>query len=60
MMQGGGGGGGNSANMWHPTHYHTFTYREPKNLVYPQQNQPAGVVQYPYYTVKGPDCFFLK
>ncbi len=34
-------------------------YRAPKNLVYPQPNQPAGVVVYPYYTVKGPDDFFL-
>jgi hypothetical protein len=45
---------------WAPTHYHTFEYRQPKNLVYPPANQPAAVVQYPYYTVKGPSCFFYK
>lgn len=54
------GGQSNMGNMWHPTHYHTFTYNPPQNLVYPQQNQPAAVVQYPYYTHKGPDDFFLK
>jgi hypothetical protein len=37
-----------------------YRYRAPKNLVYPAANQPAGVVVYPYYTVKGPDDFFLN
>ena len=27
-------------------------------LVYPPQNAPPAVVQYPYYTVKGPTDFF--
>ena len=27
-------------------------------LYYPDQNALPGMVQYPYYTVKGPDCFF--
>jgi len=45
---------------WGPTHYHTFEYRQPKNLLYPPANQPAAVVQYPYYTVRGPTDFFLK
>ena len=35
------------------THY----YAEPKCLQYPSAEGPA-VVQYPYYTLKGPDCFF--
>ena len=33
-------------------------YRVPKNLVYPPEGQMPGIVQYPYYTCKGPDCFF--
>jgi hypothetical protein len=37
-----------------------YRYKAPKNLVYPPANQPAGVVVYPYYTVKGPDDFFLN
>lgn len=41
-------------------HRHFYHYSAPNDLVYPQQNQPAAVVQYPYYTVKGPDDFFLK
>jgi hypothetical protein len=51
---------------WYPTHKTYFSYRppqgdgcHPQGLVYPQQNTPAPVVQYPYYTVKGPDDFFL-
>lgn len=41
-------------------HHHWYTYNEPKGLVYPQQNSPAAVVQYPYYTVRGPTDFFMK
>ena len=37
-----------------------YRYRAPKDLVYPPANQPAGVVVYPYYTLKGPDDFFLQ
>jgi hypothetical protein len=36
-------------------------YRVPKNLVYPPGGVDGafgGIVQYPYYTCKGPDCFF--
>ncbi len=40
-----------------PTHY-KFQYVVPQGLNYPPQNAMPGVVQYPYYTVKGPDCFF--
>jgi hypothetical protein len=35
-----------------------FQYVVPQGLNYPQPNAMPGVVQYPYYTVKGPDCFF--
>jgi hypothetical protein len=35
-----------------------FKYREPRDLVYPPPNAAPPVVQYPYYTCKGPDCFF--
>lgn len=43
-----------------PDHYHTYSYKWPKNLVYPQPVLPAGMVQYPYYTLKGPSDFFMK
>jgi hypothetical protein len=37
-------------------------YRVPRNLMYPPQDEipgvSSGIVQYPYYTCKGPDCFF--
>ncbi len=45
---------------WTPIHHQTYSYKPPKNLVYPPDNQPAGVVQYPYYTTKGPTDFFYK
>ena len=35
-------------------------YRVPCNLRYPPQGQQPGIVQYPYYTCKGPDCFFAE
>ena len=44
---------------WAPTHYYSFNYKVPDNLVYPNpMPTPAGLVMYPYYTHKGPDCFF--
>jgi len=51
---------GGVSTWWRPTHHHTYSYRPPKNLVYPPENQPAAIVQYPYYTVKGPTDFFYK
>jgi hypothetical protein len=45
---------------WKPTHKHFYTYDQPKNLVYPKKNTPPAVVQYPYYTAKGPTDFFYK
>ncbi len=47
-------------NFWTPKHHHTYDYRQPKDLVYPPQNQPAAAVVYPYYTLKGPSDFFMK
>ena len=47
-------------NFWTPTHHHTYDYRQPKDLLYPPQNQPAAAVVYPYYTLKGPSDFFMK
>lgn len=44
----------------HPNHRHWYSYEEPKGLVYPPANTPAAMVQYPYYTLKGPECFFMK
>lgn len=41
-----------------PPASHRFQYQVPQGLNYPQANAMPGVVQYPYYTVKGPDCFF--
>lgn len=43
-----------------PKHYHTYAYKWPKNLVYPPPVLPAGMVQYPYYTLRGPTDFFMK
>ncbi len=45
---------------WAPTHTYQHQYKIPRNLSYPDANTPAGVVVYPYYTHKGPDCFFAK
>ena len=47
-------------NFWTPTHHHTYDYKQPRDLVYPPQNQPAAAVVYPYYTLKGPSDFFMK
>jgi hypothetical protein len=43
-----------------PDHYQTYSYKWPKNLVYPPPVLPAGMVQYPYYTLRGPTDFFMK
>lgn len=47
-------------DVWRPTHHHTWSYKAPKNLRYPPQNQQPAVYQYPYYTVKGPTDFFYN
>lgn len=44
---------------WAPTHHFSSKYCPPENLVYPSPSPtPAGMTMYPYYTLKGPDCFF--
>jgi hypothetical protein len=43
---------------WMPTHYQTYAYNRPSDLVYPSQNSVGGAVTYTYYTLKGPDDFF--
>lgn len=43
-----------------PTHYQTYRHDWPQNMVYPQSQAPAAMVQYPYYTFRGPTDFFMK
>lgn len=43
-----------------PNHYQTYQHQWPQNLVYPQQGVPSGIVQYPYYTLRGPTDFFMQ
>lgn len=35
-------------------------YRVPSDYVYPPPGDAPSTVVYPYYTHKGPDCFFAK
>lgn len=41
-------------------HKYRYTYYPPQNLCYPPPNMPTPIVQYPYYTVRGPTDFFMK
>ena len=50
--------GGFGHDFCAPPQSHRFQYVVPQGLNYPPPNAMPGVVQYPYYTVKGPDCFF--
>ena len=43
-----------------PTHIQTYQIDYPQNMVYPTEGVPAGMVQYPYYTLRGPTDFFMK
>ncbi|MEX0718062.1 MAG: hypothetical protein WD066_15825 [Planctomycetaceae bacterium] len=52
----GGAGGGN----WGPQHRTFHTYHHPTDLRYPSPHVPAAIVQYPYYTNRGPTDFFMK
>ena len=46
---------------WVPHLHHNFyTVDMPSNLRYPMPNTPMAIVQYPYYTVRGPTDFFAK
>ena len=61
------GGYFNRGGVWTPRHVHNYGYDAPRGLLYPEgarnpnrpgQTGPLPVVQYPYYTTKGPDDFF--
>jgi hypothetical protein len=54
------GDGSRPRGLWNPSHHHVYDYHTPKNLVYPPDCQQPAMVQYPYYTVKGPTDFFMK
>jgi hypothetical protein len=41
-----------------PHHHHSYQYKWPENLVYPQGPVPAAMIQWPYYTLRGPTDFF--
>jgi len=43
---------------FHPVHRNYVDYQAPQNLQYPAPNQPNALVQYPYYTLRGPTDFF--
>lgn len=43
-----------------PKHVTSYNYKWPQNAVYPPANQPPAMVQYPYYTFRGPTDFFMK
>ncbi len=45
---------------FHPVHRNFHTYDVPQGLTYPQNDTPAAVYQYPYYTTRGPTDFFVK
>jgi hypothetical protein len=44
----------------YPQHRYNYSYHRPRNLAYPPPNLPGGAVIYPYYTHKGPSCFFRQ
>lgn len=52
------GGFGMMNVPFHPVHRNYYNVDMPRDLRYPAQNTSA-VVQYPYYTTKGPSDFFL-
>lgn len=41
-----------------PRHHLTHSYSCPTDLRYPDQSTTGGAVVYPYYTHRGPSCFF--
>ncbi len=43
-----------------PKNIATYQYKWPENQVYPPAVQPPAMVQYPYYTFRGPSDFFMK
>jgi hypothetical protein len=51
---------GRCRHCWGHGCCHCRCYRVPRNLSYPPPGELPGIVQYPYYTCKGPDCFFAE
>lgn len=45
---------------FHPVHRNSYTYNTPQNLMYPDPSSPTGIIQYPYYTFRGPTDFFME
>jgi len=43
-----------------PQVYQTYQYNWPRNVVAPPAEVPNAMVQYPYYTLRGPTDFFMK
>lgn len=43
-----------------PKNIATYQYKWPENQVYPPAVMPPAMVQYPYYTFRGPTDFFMK
>jgi hypothetical protein len=41
-----------------PRHHMSYSFSRPSDLRYPDQQTTGGAIVYPYYTVKGPSCFF--
>ena len=52
--------GGNCNLPFHPVHRNFHTYHTPQGLMYPPENAAPAMVQYPYYTLRGPTDFFMK
>ncbi|MEM9703191.1 MAG: hypothetical protein AAF907_12180 [Planctomycetota bacterium] len=61
------GGTFNRGGMFVPKHIHQYSYKAPNGYLYPPganpyvpgKMGPMPVVQYPYYTTKGPDDFLF-
>ncbi|MEZ6061282.1 MAG: hypothetical protein R3C19_13130 [Planctomycetaceae bacterium] len=51
---------GNCNLPFHPVHRNSYTYSTPDGLMYPPEEAPAAMYQYPYYTFRGPTDFFMK
>ena len=58
IMPGGCPASGAEYIRWAPSHYSSYNYNRPNDLVYPSQNSVGGSVVYSYYTLKGPSDFF--
>lgn len=53
-------GAGHCNIPFHPVHRNFHTYSAPQGLMYPPENAAPAMVQYPYYTLRGPTDFFMK